>query len=396
MLSDTELSELLMDVESDRSERKASISDKDKLCEAICAFANDLPDHQQPGVAFVGANNDGSCAKLLITDHLLLTLSAIRDDGNILPLPAMTVQKKIISGCELAVIEVQPSSSPPVRYRGRTYIRVGPRRAIATREEEQRLSEKRRSLDLPFDHQSVSGATPDDLDLELFTRVYLPAALPADVISENNRTMEQQLASLHFLSPDGTPNVAGILTLGKDPRSWIPAAYVQFVRFDGKELTDPILHQDELSGPLPDLLDQLDRLMKSQIAVSILIEESGADIKVPDYPLTALTQISRNAVLHRNYESSNAPIRIYWFNDRVEIHSPGGPYGQVTPENFSTPGVTDYRNPLLAEAMKTLGHVQRFGYGFPSARKSLIDNGNPELETLAEATAVLVILRSRS
>ncbi len=395
MLSDTELSELLMEVESDRSERKASISDKDKLCEAICAFANDLPDHQQPGVAFVGANNDGSCADLPITDQLLLTLSAIRDDGNILPLPAMTVQKQIVSGCELAVVEVRPSSSPPVRYRGRTYIRVGPRRAIATREEEQRLSEKRRSLDLPFDHQPVSGATLDELDLELFTRVYLPAALPADVISENNRTMEQQLASLHFLSPDGTPNVAGILTLGKDPRSWIPGAYIQFVRFEGTELTDPIRHQQELSGPLPDLLDGIDRMLSSQISIATTIEESGPETQLPDYPLVALTQMARNTVLHRNYESTNAPTRIYWFHDRIEIHSPGGPYGQVTSENFGQPGVTDYRNPLIAEAMKTLGHVQRFGFGFPSTRKALASNGNPELVIDVQATVVLVTLRRR-
>lgn len=395
MLNEVELAELLTDIESDRSERKASISHKEKLCEAICAFANDLPGHQKPGVAFVGANDDGSCAGFPITDQLLLTLSAIRDDGNILPLPEMSVQKRTVTGCELAVVEVQPSSSPPVRYRGRTYIRVGPRRGIATREEEQRLSEKRKSFDLPFDHQPVTGTTLDDLDLELFTRVYLPAALPVDVLAENDRSIEHQLASLHFLMPDGTPNVAGILTLGKDPRSWIPGAYIQFARFEGTGVTDPTRHQQELSGPLPDLLDGIDRMLSSQISIATTIEESGPETQWPDYPLAALTQMARNAVLHRNYESTNAPARIYWFSDRIEIHSPGGPYGQVTPENFSQPGVTDYRNPLIAEAMKTLGHVQRFGFGFPSARNALASNGNPDLEIEAQATAVLVTLRRR-
>ncbi|MGD9855082.1 MAG: ATP-binding protein [Planctomycetaceae bacterium] len=79
----------------------------------------------------------------------------------------------------------------------------------------------------------------------------------------------------------------------------------------------------------------------------------------------------------------------------MEIQSPGGPFGQVTAENFSKPGVTDYRNPLLAEAMKTLGHVQRFGFGFPSARKALAENRNPDLECSVEASAVLVVLRRR-
>ncbi|MCY2965291.1 MAG: hypothetical protein NT069_16940 [Planctomycetota bacterium] len=58
--------------------------------------------------------------------------------------------------------------------------------------------------------------------------------------------------------------------------------------------------------------------------------------------------------------------------------------------------LTDYRNPLLAGAMKSLGYVQRFGLGFPLARKELDRNGNPELETKVSATAVLVLLRRRS
>ena len=95
-MDDSQLETLLKDMESDRVERKASISDKGKLCEAICAFANDLPNHQQPGVLFIGVNDDGSCANLSITDQLLLTLSDMRSDGNILPFPAITVQKRTL------------------------------------------------------------------------------------------------------------------------------------------------------------------------------------------------------------------------------------------------------------------------------------------------------------
>ena len=109
MLSDNELLELLADIESDRVERKASLSDRDRVRQAICAFANDLPDHRKPGVVFLGVHDDGTCANLRITDELLRTLSDMRSDGNILPFPMMTVQKKILDGCEMAVVEVQPS-----------------------------------------------------------------------------------------------------------------------------------------------------------------------------------------------------------------------------------------------------------------------------------------------
>ena len=58
-MGDDELERLLTDLESDRVERKEALSHPDRICEAICAFANDLPDHRAPGVVFVGARDDG-------------------------------------------------------------------------------------------------------------------------------------------------------------------------------------------------------------------------------------------------------------------------------------------------------------------------------------------------
>ena len=128
-MDDHELIVLLKDPESDRVERKESVSDPNRIREAVCAFANDLPDHGRPGLVFVGVRDDGSCSGIEISEELLLKLSQMRDDGNIIPLPSITVEKRVLEGCHLAVITVQPSSLPPVRFRGRTWIRVGPRRA---------------------------------------------------------------------------------------------------------------------------------------------------------------------------------------------------------------------------------------------------------------------------
>ncbi len=172
-MDDSELLALLNDLESDRVERKASIADHDKICEAICAFANDLPAYHRPGVLFIGVSDNGNCANLPINDRLLLTLSEYRSNGNILPFPTITVQKKVLNGCEMAILIVEPSDAPPVRFRGRVWIRVGPRRAIATQQEERILTEKRRASNLPFDIQEVPTATIDDLNLDLFKNIYL-------------------------------------------------------------------------------------------------------------------------------------------------------------------------------------------------------------------------------
>jgi ATP-dependent DNA helicase RecG len=125
------------------------------------------------------------------------------------------------------------------------------------------------------------------------------------------------------------------------------------------------------------------------------ITEQSVEIRGPDYPIVALQQLVRNGILHRTYEGTNAPVRINWFSDRIEILSPGGPYGQVTRTNFGSPGITDYRNPHLAEAMKNLGYVQRFGVGIQLARKELAKNSNRPPEFIVEDTHVLVILRRR-
>ncbi len=394
-LSISELELLLEDTESDLVERKESLSDKDKICQAICAFANDLPNHCRPGVIFVGADDIECPSGLAITDQLLQTLSAIRSDGNILPLPAMTVRKVPLRGVEVAVVEVAPSSSPPVRYRGRIWIRVGPRRAVASADEERRLAEKRRTHDLPFDARPVSEASLDDLDLNLFVRTYLPTALPADVLAENERSVEQRLTALRFLTADGIPTVAGVLVLGLKPTWFVPGAYVQFLRIDGTKLTDPIKDQKRWDGPLPDVLRQLDELLALHISTAIDIVSGPLERQTPDYPLAALQQIVRNALMHRSYEHTNAPTRVTWYRDRVEFLNPGGPYGNVSPENFGQPGITDYRNPTIAEAMRALGYVQRFGVGLPLVRQFLARNNNPPAQFRVDSTHVAVTVTSR-
>lgn len=124
-MNDTALSKLLNDIESDRAERKASCSDPTKIRQAICAFANDLPNLNQPGVIFVGVHDKGQCADLSITDQLLLTLANMRSDGNILPSPVLTVEKRTLSGCELAVVIVEPHHRRPFGSKVRLGFALG-------------------------------------------------------------------------------------------------------------------------------------------------------------------------------------------------------------------------------------------------------------------------------
>ena len=108
-----------------------------------------------------------------------------------------------------------------------------------------------------------------------------------------------------------------------------------------------------------------------------------------DYPPIAIRELLLNAIMHRSYES-NAPVQFYWYDDRIEIQSPGGLYGMASPENFPTQ--TDYRNPVIAEAMATLGYVNHFGRGVIRAQAELRKNGNPEAIFRFEPSHVLATI----
>lgn len=397
---DNELDRLLQDNESDLIERKETwLGDApEKGRQAVCAFANDLSDHRKPGVLFVGAKDDGTSSGLEVTDRLLQTLSDIKTDGNILPPPTILVEKRILQNKDLAVVTVLPADAPPVRFKGRIWIRIGPRRGIATAQDERILNEKRRSRDLPFDVQPLPSCLLDALDRAAFEQEYLPQAFARDVLDLNDRSYEQRLAACKMISAfdDTTPTVLGVLVLGKGPQDWVPGAYVQFLRLEGQTLSDPVVDDLVITGTLGQIIRRLDEKLQAHNRVYVDLNGGSKEKRTFMYPVSALQQLTRNAIMHRTYEGTNSPVRVYWFNDRIEIHSPGGPFGIVTRENFGQPGATDYRNPNLAEAMKVLGFVQRFGIGIPLAQKSLEENGNPPAEFQVKINNVLAVLRRKA
>ncbi|WP_419607179.1 helix-turn-helix domain-containing protein, partial [Thiolapillus sp.] len=242
-LSDEELETLLDDTESDRAERKESFKGDvpKKARQAVCAFANDLPNYNLPGILFIGTKDNGEPSYLDITDQLLRSLADMKTDGNILPLPVLSVEKRTLKGVEMAVVTVMPSDMPPVKYDGRIWIRTGPRRAIANEQDERILNEKRRYKNIPFDIYPIPSAQITDLSRIIFENEYLPAAFAADVLEANNRTYEERLASCKMIvSPDETtPTVLGLLSIGKTPQDFLSGAYAQFLRIDGIELADP-------------------------------------------------------------------------------------------------------------------------------------------------------------
>ncbi len=392
MLTTERLLALMADHESDRVEMTVAVKDTDKFGEAVCAFANDFPNHRQPGYLLVGVDDAGTASGLTVDDTLLRRLADLRANVNLEPLPVLSVRKHTLPGGEVAVVEVTPSDLPPVRYKGRVWIRVGPSRRAANQQEERLLVERRTAFQRTFDARPCPGCAPDDLVPDLFLVSYLPAAVSRDVIEENDRDVKEQMASLRCYDlGEDRPTHAGALLFARQPLQWIPGAWIQFVRWAGTTMADEVLSDVRFSGDLLSVLRELQVFIPLQtrshpVAASMLRERTRVD-----YPAVAIRELLLNAVMHRSYES-NAPVRFNWYTDRIEIQSPGGLYGMASPENF--PAQTDYRNPVIAEAMATLGYVNMFGRGVIRAQEALRRNGNPEAEFRFEPSHVLVTIRS--
>lgn len=380
MITEEQLLALLPQLENERVEKTISTTDTNKFGEAICSFANDLGATGLPGYLIIGVNDNGVFGNpqtgetIAITEQFLQQLLDFRTDGRIVPPPAMFVKKFSFPQGDLAVIEVKPSPVPPVRWKGKVCIRVGQRKGVANEAEERILSEKRSTNAKTYDVQPTLGSTLSDLSIDIFKLTYLPSAISPEILEANGRELKQQIASLKFydLRADAPTN-AGILMFGTNPLFFLPGAYIQYVKFKGNDEVSEFENELRFEGDLTTQLRIINEFVKTQITKRVQ-RQLGEDYE-ETYPASAIQELLYNAVVHRDYES-NAPIKFYEFNDRIEITNPGGLFGNARPENF--PNTNDYRNPTLAEAVKTLGFINRFNVGVKRAKAALQKNGSPE------------------
>jgi len=400
--SDETIAQLVAAGESYRCEFKSDFSSKgdgkEKICRTICALANDLSGREEFGLIALGVNDDGSPSGLTIDDELEQRVLSIRGEGKIIPFPSFSTKRRTLHGLPFLCIEVQPSISTPVKFDQRIWVRPGSATHLANAEEEHRLSEKRRNKDQPDDAQVLEGFHLKDLNLDYFQTQYLTQAFPPDVLQANGRSVEERLASTkmagHGRDDALYPTVLGMLCLGLSPADAVPGAYVQFVRFAGEDESSAVVDQQEIHGNIADVIQSAEAKFNAHNQVPIDFTSQDREQRFAQYPKVAFQQLFRNAVMHRSYFGSNAPIRVYWFKDRIRITNPGGPFGMGL-EEFGQPYAVGYRNPNLAGALKDLGFVQRFGAGIGLARTELQLNGNPLLELDPSANYVSVTMRQR-
>lgn len=363
--------------EDSRTQIKRNITNAESLAGDLVAFSNSSGGH-----ILIGVQDDGTITGLTRDDiRRLNQLIANTATNNVRP--SINVETENVSTDAKLVMVVtirQGVSKPYSDNSGVFWVKCGSdKRRVTSREEIQRLLQGASLVNA--DEVPIQGATTADIDLRHFERFYekeYGECLGKDDTAKSS-TLVQLLRNLGLATGD-TLNLAGILLFGERPQRFRPAFVVKAVSFVGNDPAgDKYRDSEDIEGCLRDLY----KGTMSFLTRNLRHIQAGKDFNTQgdlEVPTDALQELVVNMLLHRDYFIS-APWRVFIFDDRIEIISPGHLPNNLTVENIRR-GVSNIRNPLIASfATKTsYGELPYRGIG-TGIRRALASVPALELES---------------
>lgn len=329
----------------------------DDLAASLVAFAN-----TDGGQLILGvANKDRAIVGIEDQDHVTRDVDNVA--ANNCEPPVTVIQEVLHLGTyeitkaskknSIVVVNIPKGDMRPYRTnRGVHYIRTTSGRRHASREELLRLFQATESL--YYDETPLPRLTLADLDLDSFER-YLEDTGQGELKSDLERLLVNWGLSL-----GGHPTVAGMVLFGRDPQRHLPFAQINAARFRGADSSVEPSDRKDLTGRLLDVIDQAARFLDLHLRTPHEIRGFEPEPK-PELPKEALREAIVNAVAHRDY-TARGPVRLFIFDDRVEIHTPGKLPNTVTEEGMRV-GVHVVRNPRIYARLSDAGLVTRAGTG---------------------------------
>jgi ATP-dependent DNA helicase RecG len=334
------------------TEFKVASIHPDDLSASLVAFAN-----TSGGEIIFGVSDKGEIVGVEKIDELGKFVDNVSRDKC---LPAVTIlqEKMEAEGQALLVVRIpQGDERPYSTNRGVHYIRTFSGRRQASREELLRIFQASQSL--YYEETPIRRANLTALDYSYFE--YFLAQAYGKKLDDFAVSKEQLLTNLR-LAKDGHPTIAGILLCGRDSQALMPYAQINTAQFSGAELADAPADRKDIGGKLADQLEGAMRFLNVHLRVQHKIKGIEPE-RYPELPEEALRETLVNALIHRDY-TIRGPIRLFVFQDRVEVHSPGKPPNAVDVETMRL-GTHVPRNPILLSHFAKLGYVTSLGTGVP-------------------------------
>jgi len=284
--------------------------------------------------------------------------------------------------------------------KGEAFVRRGESKKKLTDAEKRELREARGEV--PAEREPRRHyAFPADFDESLMAQ-FAASFLQSRGLEENERTIEEVLELKHLGTRAGTafiPNLACVLLFAKDPLLAVPGCRVRILRFEGEEERTGEKYNAVkdywIDGPVPKLIVESEAVIQGQLREFSRLGPDGKFYTAPEYPKPAWYEALVNACVHRSYNLRNMNVFVRMFDDRIEVESPGGFPGIVTPQNIYE--IHEPRNPFLMEAMYYLRFVKCAREGTRRMRETMKSFALPAPEFSQTGTSydiVKVVLRN--
>lgn len=351
---------------------------KDDCLQEICAFAN-----AQGGSLFIGIDNAGcvvgipekACKKLTedLPNKVLNKLGIVVD---------VNTHEK--NGAAYLEIAVAPASCP-VCCDGRYYYRSGSTCQLLTGNALN--SFLTRKTGFRWEDITLDRVDQTDLDEESF-RSFRTLALRNRRITPEDAALPRAelLQRLNLVDDEGRLKRAAILLFHRTPERWFAGAWVKIGFFANDA---DILYQDEVHGSLITQAERVIDLIYTKYLRAPITYEGVIRVERYPFPREAVREALYNALIHSDY-SSNVPIQIRVYENRLEISNKAQLPPDWTAETLLSKHVSNPLNPLLAGTFFRAGFVESWGRGIEKICRECSQYGNPSPEYLISAATITV------
>ncbi len=369
------------------TEFKEEIVHEDDLSAALVAFAN-----TDGGQLIFGVNKMRQVVGVSNADRVMQRLDQIAYHNCEPPLTIVQETLALESGVVLVVNIPKGDQRPYRTNRGDYFVRATSGRRRASRQEWLRLFQSVESL--YYDEIMVSRATLSDLDRYAFEnfvqQVYHRSLEQLDI------GYEELLRNLGYVrEQEGrlSPILAGLLFFGRDPQRFFPPHHLVAARIPGLDFSALPSDNKHIAGPLTSMLEDAVRFLSIHLRTPHHIRGLEPEV-YPELPEAALREILVNALAHRDYTLA-APVRVFVFDDRVDVRTPGGLPNGVTVEAIRLGAVHVLRNPIIYTIFSRLGLVTGVGNGVYRAIQQVRDWTRQEPRLFLEGNEFVVSLPKR-
>lgn len=360
----TELFEIISRDEDGKHQFKADFRNVDSLAAEMVALSN-----SGGGQILIGVANSGQVAGLTRDDmgRLNQLISNAASQSVRPPINPQTENVAMPDGLVMVVTILPGISKPYMDNSGAIWVKSGSdKRKVTSREEMQRMYQSAGLIH--GDEVPANGMTVADLDMDYFRDFFEKKfgesletqGLPLNSILENMNLMR-----------DGVLNIAGALLFAKLLEFRLPAFGVKCVCYPGNDIhASEYRDSEDISGKIEEIFSRSLSFITRNLR-RVQDDQNVNSLGKLEIPKVSLEELLANALVHRDYFVL-APIRVFIFDDRIEITSPGHLPNNLTIENIKN-GNSNIRNPILTSFATKILPYRGLGNGVRRALKEYPD-----------------------